>query len=408
MGIPTWGLIGGSERYAAAAVSGLIELGHRLTLLCARRAEPPPLETGRGLGVLVEPAFGDSAPGRAALDRLQRRLVEASPEVVLLLGACAPRTLARLLDVAPVVRFVQDHTLFCPGRNKVLEDGGLCREPMGPVCLERYLLGGGCTGYRPAALGSLGKALASLGKRLLDLDLHRRAACLLVASRYMRRELLAVGFAPDRIALLPYFAPPSPGPASGDRLPEATRRFLEASEAPLLLTPARLTLPDKGIDRLLTALGQVRGRFRAVIAGSGPAEEWLRAKARDEGLAERVHFSGWLDPPALGFLLERCRALVCPSMWSEPFGLVGLEAMACARPAVAFEVGGIPEWLEDGVTGLSVERGDCAGLARAIDRLVADPDRADEMGRAGRARLEREFGREEHMGVLERILGDAR
>ncbi|MCE0446623.1 glycosyltransferase family 4 protein [Streptomyces tricolor] len=92
-------------------------------------------------------------------------------------------------------------------------------------------------------------------------------------------------------------------------------------------------------------------------------------------------------------LLTRAAVFVCPSVY-EPLGIVNLEAMACGTPVVASRVGGIPEVVADGRTGLLVDAdGDFAsGLARALDTVLGDPAAARRMGEAGRARAVGEFG----------------
>jgi starch synthase len=95
--------------------------------------------------------------------------------------------------------------------------------------------------------------------------------------------------------------------------------------------------------------------------------------------------------------MTHAAAFVCPSVY-EPLGIVNLEAMACRTPVVASAVGGIPEVVEDGVTGLLVAYHDVseaqfeAGLAGAVNDLLADPARAEAMGAAGRQRAVEEFG----------------
>jgi starch synthase len=90
-------------------------------------------------------------------------------------------------------------------------------------------------------------------------------------------------------------------------------------------------------------------------------------------------------------LLSHATVFVCPSIY-EPLGIVNLEAMACGTTVVASRVGGIPEVVADGETGLLVPPGHPDALARAINELVAAPERAQAMGEAGRRRAVEEFG----------------
>ena len=89
-----------------------------------------------------------------------------------------------------------------------------------------------------------------------------------------------------------------------------------------------------------------------------------------------------------------------PSLWPEPFGLVGIETLAQGRPVIASATGGIGDWLEDGVGGLLVTPGDARALAAALDELLADPERQRAMGAAGRARVASRFTAAHHVAAL--------
>jgi len=303
------------------------------------------------------------------------------------------------------VRFVHDHTLFCPGLNKYTEAGETCRDPMGFVCIERYWLGGGCVCFKRAGHGNpIVDPLKELRARWRELEIVQRAARVLTNSDYMRAQLLHVGFHPERTKTVYLFTGSNTPAQPAGELDPATAAFLASSNAPLLLTPARLTLPDKGVDYLLTALAAVQGDFRAIVAGDGPAADWLQQKATGEGLTDRVHFTGWQPSERIEALLEISDVVVCPSVWDEPFGLVGLEAMAHAKPVVAFDVGGIPEWLHDGETGLLVPRKDTGAMANAIDRLLADGELRTRLGRRGAEVNAELFSREQHVEGLHAAL----
>jgi len=399
--IDTWGLIGGTERYARTVVPALRDRGHDVHILCAEALE----SACPGVDLIVAPESRGEQLNSAERARLRNRLGALELDVVYALTARNRGAFEVLLERAPLVRYVQDHTLFCPGQNKFLESGEPCTRPLGLACLQSYFLGSGCTGYKPTLFErKLKSPLARLRAKERELALHRRAAHLLTNSEYMRGELLQVGFTPERVSHLPYFTSSNTSAEPPGELPEETREFVENGADPLLVTPARLTLPDKGVDYLLTALGKLRKPFRAVVAGSGPAEEWLRTKARDEGLASRVHFAGWLAPDAIETLYARARAVIVPSIWNEPFGLVGLEAMAHGRAVAAFAVGGIPEWLEHERTGYLVPRKDTTALAACIDRLLADPGLAERLGAEGRRRALERFTAAEHFARLEDVL----
>jgi glycosyltransferase involved in cell wall biosynthesis len=162
----------------------------------------------------------------------------------------------------------------------------------------------------------------------------------------------------------------------------------------------RLAL-QKGQRHLIAAMPLLLERVpraRAIIAGGGDLEEYLRDLASEMGVAERVHVLGpRKDVPALMHAID---VFVMPSIW-EGFGLVLLEAMAAGRPIVASRVATIPEVVADGETGLLVPAGDPLALATALAELAEQPAMATRMGEAGRERLRRQFSVEKMVGDTE-------
>jgi glycosyltransferase involved in cell wall biosynthesis len=152
---------------------------------------------------------------------------------------------------------------------------------------------------------------------------------------------------------------------------------------PRLLCIGRL-IPIKG--HLLRALAQARKRVPGAtldIAGRGPLEPALKSYARELGLEDAVRLLGFVSP-VRGAIADAA-IVVVPSL-GEGFGMVALEAMERARPVIASAVGGLPEIVSDGETGLVVPPADADALADAIVALASDLSRAAEMGGAGRAR----------------------
>jgi glycosyltransferase involved in cell wall biosynthesis len=162
----------------------------------------------------------------------------------------------------------------------------------------------------------------------------------------------------------------------------------------------RLAL-QKGQRHLIAAMPLLLERVpraRAIIAGGGDLEDYLRDLANEMGVGERVHVLGpRKDVPALMHAID---VFVMPSIW-EGFGLVLLEAMAAGRPIVASRVATIPEVVADGETGLLVPAGDPLALATALAELADQPEVAARMGEAGRERLRRQFSVEKMVGDTE-------
>jgi glycosyltransferase involved in cell wall biosynthesis len=393
-------LIGGSERYAADLMHGMEDRGHEIEVFTGRRGQEI------DASITEVPGLFEAEATTAALSALDLHLRERAPDRILLLSRAAPEVLSACSERASTARFVQDHTLFCPGMNKLHADSSPCTDPLGSACLKRFFFTDGCSGFhREGWRPALRWPLQKLRWHERDLKAHKQLDHLLVASDYMRTELITAGCDPARIERVGYFTRSAEATTLKSPLPADLAAFLESASTPLILCSARLAHPDKGVDHLLTSLAETKTPARCVIAGEGSARTWLEQKAREEGLTDRVHFAGWLDAPVLETLRTHASLVAVPSVWNEPFGLVGLEAMAHSLPVVAYDVGGIREWLEDGVTGLLVPRRDTHAFARAIDALLSDLERAREMGAAGACLLRECYSQAAHLNRLEDALG---
>jgi alpha-maltose-1-phosphate synthase len=172
-------------------------------------------------------------------------------------------------------------------------------------------------------------------------------------------------------------------------------------DRPYLLFVGRITR-QKGVPHLLHAAHRIDPQAQLVLCAGEPDTPELAAEVAAEMAAlsaERsgvVWITGMLPRAELLQLLSHAAVFCCPSVY-EPLGIVNLEAMACQVPVVASSVGGIPEVVEDGVTGLLVPYSESApeefeaGLAEKINELIRDPQRAAAMGKAGRDRAVAEF-----------------
>jgi len=167
---------------------------------------------------------------------------------------------------------------------------------------------------------------------------------------------------------------------------------------PYVLFVGRITR-QKGVPHLLRAVRDIDPAAQVVLCAGAPDTPEIDQEFRDlfqelSSVREGVHWIPQMLPrPDVIQLLTHAAVFVCPSVY-EPLGIVNLEAMACGTAVVASRVGGIPEVVADGETGLlvSVEDDFEARLARALDSLLADPQAARRMGEAGRERAVREFG----------------
>lgn len=148
-------------------------------------------------------------------------------------------------------------------------------------------------------------------------------------------------------------------------------------EPPELLCLGRLVY-EKGFHVAVEAFSLIRNAFpaaRLTIAGDGPARQDLEAQVRRLGIQQAVLFTGWVSPDDVPDTINRASMVLMPSR-EESFGLVALESGLMGRPVIASRVGGLPEVVQHGETGLTVPRDDPEAMAAAAVRLLREPDRA--------------------------------
>jgi phosphatidylinositol alpha-1,6-mannosyltransferase len=164
----------------------------------------------------------------------------------------------------------------------------------------------------------------------------------------------------------------------------------------------------KGADTLISALPRVLKTApdaSLVLVGDGDDRPRLEQLARDLGVSERTHFLYGLTPEELFACYANCEIFALPSR-GEGFGLVFLEAMAHAKPVIGGAHGGIPDIIEDGVTGYLVPHGDIERLAQALESLFNKSDHAREMGLRGKDRVAQVFSFAKFESQLTNILND--
>lgn len=332
--------------------------------------------------------------------RLRQLIERLSPDVILVHHIESSDVLELFCSLRPTVQFVHVPSRFiCPGRGKFYANSHVpCHRPFGPYCLiapYRH----GCGSRRPWTILSN----SWLTRRWIAAAQHLRR--ILVASEYMKRELIAVGIPEEKIVVNPLFvssgaADDEANGAAGQWQPSP---FRSEGAAPLVLFCGRM-YDYKGAGYLLDALVQMKASVRAIFVGDGPERGRLQEKSRALGLDHNVHFPGWLERREVRQLYRQARVLVMPSLWPEPFGRVGIEAMAEGAPVVAFGVGAISEWLVDGEAGFLVEPKNVRQLAEKIERLVTDDGLFLKMSTCARSLVAERFSPEGHLRRLLNVM----
>ena len=216
-----------------------------------------------------------------------------------------------------------------------------------------------------------------------DPKYYRRCDHLVVTTEDLARFYTDQGWSPDRLSVIPNFAP-------YESLPAISRDdFDTPADAPVLLALGRLHR-NKGFDTLLAALAQLPDHF-LWIGGVGPLESELRTEAQKLGVADRVRFLGWRDDAAA--LFAAADVFVCSSR-HEPFGNIVIEAWMYGVPIVAAASEGPSALIQDSVTGLLAPVDDSSALANAVTRLAGEPNLAVALADAGRRQYEGHYTEE--------------
>jgi glycosyltransferase involved in cell wall biosynthesis len=365
---PRWARDGGVGAHVVASAAALAQRGVEVLVLVAKVDSD---ERIPGVGVLAWPKLLDRAT--AARTRLEPAL-GWSADVAHLHQVDDPQLVRALGDAAPVVISAHGYTA-CTSGVHYFRPGHECARAHGPGCVPNLVA---CAHLRdPRALPRRYRE-AGLGLHAL-----RDAHMAISYSSAVDRHLGANGI--GHRAIVPYFPTIPVHEQTGDA---DARRVVFAGRV----------IAAKGVGVLVRAAARVDAEF--VICGDGRALEQTRRLARRLGVSERVRFTGWLSPRELGAELASASVVALPSVWPEPFGIVGIEGHAAGKPAVASATGGVRDWLEHEISGLVVKPGDSSSLAGALEQLLADPQRSRAMGAAGKRAVAASFSAQRHVQAL--------
>ncbi|HUP03471.1 MAG TPA: glycosyltransferase family 4 protein [Bryobacteraceae bacterium] len=316
-------------------------------------------------------AFWGGVYNLRARREMRRLLAEFTPDVVhihSLYPMFSPSILSACREAGvPAVMTVHSHNLTCPTWYHLYK-GRVCEECVGGR--EYRCLVKNC---RNNVLESAAYALRSGVARRFRL-LHDGLDMLIALTPFAKSRLAMAGFREDRIAV-------APNPSAAPAMPGAR------SEGGYIAFAGRMSA-EKGVDVLLAAAALMPGvLFKA--AGDGPLLPALKRRA-----PANVEFLGTLAFDGLVELYRGARALAVPSVWFEQFPMVIADAMTLGTPVAASRIGGLPDIVEDGATGLLFEPGDAAALAEKLRMLWDNPHMARRMGEAGREKALRHYTRE--------------
>jgi glycosyltransferase involved in cell wall biosynthesis len=338
------------------------------------------------------------------------------PDVIYVHKLDDPDLERKVLGLAPSVFFAHDYNGTCISGTKTFKSPVVrpCERRFGWQCLMHYFPHR-CGGLSPITMFKL------YGLQSRRLENLRRYDAIVTHSDHMLSELIKHGLSPKSAYNFPYYVPHAKAngklldgsrpltPVSSIMAAGAedgsTPHEMRATRELNLLFSGRMEYLKGGhvfLDALPEVAAALGKPLRVTFAGDG--RERGRLERRAERLAKtglEIDFIGWVERRRIETLLETCDLLVVPSLWPEPFGLVGPEAGHFGVPVAAFDVGGIHDWLFDGVNGhlASGSPPTSNGLAEAIIKSLRDPLVHARL-RTGAVKVAQQFNIKNHLTAL--------
>jgi glycosyltransferase involved in cell wall biosynthesis len=380
--------IGGAERQSELLSRELVQRGYDVHLVTTWHKGLPELEDREGVTVhrlkalsTLVPWFSSDPnrrfhppmPDPLMVWNLRRLLRRIKPDVIHAYGWVAYSCAAAVLGTRiPMLISVRDYGYICATRG-LLYRGKECSGPALAKCLhcasDRY---GAVKGI--AAVGGV-----FLGRPLLLRHVTGIHAISSYVQRVTRRDLLrSATNVSDATALVPDFVIPS----FLEQLPVADTAFVDQlPKGPFILFVGALQ-EHKGLYELVAAYGKLRNAPHLVLIGT-------RWPDTPDKFPPGISVYHNVDHASVMASWERCLFGVITSRWPEPLGVVALEAMSRAKAVVASAIGGIPDMVVDGETGLLFPPGNVEGLRAGMQRLIDDPELRTRLGEAGFERVTR-------------------
>lgn len=311
-------------------------------------------------------------------------LAEVKPSVVHIHNIQNVNAIAACLDSVPTFLHLHDYRYVCPASNFFYRATSTnCQLSPGVHCLW-HAAASRCLTPRPQI------ALRYLHRVRWVLANSSRFAGIFSNSNHVRDRLCAAGVSRSHVEVLHYFCSfEVPNEAAAPQVP------------PYVLFVGRFR-EYKGIGDFVECLSRLPASIKGVMIGDITPETArpMMDKADQLHCGNRLELRPWTSRADVREAIWRASVTIFPSIWDEPFGLVGLESQTLGVPVVAYDTGGIRDWLGDGITGYSVPVRDVGALAVGAERLLGDPELRAAMGRRGMERSAIDFTRSGHVSRL--------
>ncbi len=360
-------LLGGVETYFQLIVDALIEKGNEIIAVYTQSGKKPNIQKN-GYKAFYLPNIEKD------ISLLRSIVIEEKPRVIHLNNTHYPSRYSFLSRYAPVIQTVHDFFHCCPTLLKILPEG-ICESPFGMDCFKNR-----CISWKNT------DDLRRFRAGCINREAMKKFERLLVVTPYMKNMLIDNGFREDKIQELLLFA-------------KDLKLDIKQVEDNIIVYAGRLA-KEKGVTDFIHMLKALSINYKAFIIGDGPQKDECESLVNTMGLNNRVKFTGFLGRDSINEYFKKASVIIIPSLWPEPFCLVGIEAMAHSKPVVAYAVGGISSWLRDNYNGFLAHRGDIAGLVHRVETLLKNRKLAEDMGKNGRWLFEKNFSENTHISKL--------
>ena len=292
------------------------------------------------------------------------------------------------IKLRPSLRSLHEPRMFCPGAGKFWRKSErICTQAYGWHCFY-HIYAEACASRHPK------RVIAAY--RNTDFEVKQASRLykkMIVMSSYMKKEASAAGIPAEKIIVNPYFTPYIEPNHLTDNSKAEIQHFLFVGRL----------IRHKGVHKLINAMisvMKIRPNIRLNILGSGINEHSLKALVNEHGFADRILFHGWQDRNAINSYMRECYAVVFPSIYPEAFGIVGIEAMMYGKPVIAFNVGGVSEWLKNNENGHLLDDITEEALEKAILSISDDKKSYHRFSANARQMAENKFIPEQHLAKL--------
>jgi glycosyltransferase involved in cell wall biosynthesis len=375
---------GGVESYIADVATALQAAGHESHLVSFTPHEAADLIAD----TTYVPLSDWPAPIDAATEVIGNVIARFKPDVAYIHAVYNPQLVNWIARRLPAVAYIHGPYPVCPGSSQYLrKHSRVCPERAGIVCLLNAQTEMCCWGRNPI------KHFRLLARVNAFKQAHQQVKFLLVGSQFMKELLIRNGNHSEQIRILAPVLIEEP-------LPELP----SVDDSMTVLYAGRLT-PEKGLRQLIEALASITTDWRLLVAGDGPERNVCQSLATQLNLANKIQFTGWLNTTQMHEWFRRCAVVAFPSLWPEPFGRIGPEAFIHAKPVIAYSTGGIPDWLDDGVTGYLVQPGNIIQMGQRLGALLDSRELRRQFGEQARQVATARWNADDHVAHLMQIFG---